>query len=115
MDEDGKIYARGAQDMKCVGMQFLAAIRFFIRNNIRLKRTIHLTYVPEEEIGGFDGMKEFIHTEEFKKLNAGCSLDEGIASETDVFKVYYAERAIWRKNYFILVIEHFYKIIKKKH
>jgi aminoacylase len=60
--------------MKCVGMQFLAAIRYFKRNNIRLKRTIHLTYVPEEEIGGFEGMKEFVETNDFKNLNAGFSL-----------------------------------------
>lgn len=100
MDEDGKIYARGAQDMKCVGMQFLAAIRYFIRNNIRMKRTIHLTYVSEEEVGGFEAMKDFVHSEAFKSLNAGFSLDEGIASETDEFKVYYAERAIWRKENF---------------
>lgn len=25
--EDGKIYARGAQDMKCVGIQYLYAVR----------------------------------------------------------------------------------------
>lgn len=42
-------------------------------------------------------MKEFVHTEEFRALNVGFSLDEGVASESDVYNVYYAERAIWRK------------------
>ena len=77
IDEEGKIFARGSQDMKCVGMQYLAAIRHFKRNNIQFKRTIHATFVPEEEIGGVEGMKDFIHQDEFKKLNVGFSLDEG--------------------------------------
>jgi aminoacylase len=77
IDDEGRIFARGAQDMKCVGMQYLAAIRYFKRNSIQFKRTIHVTFVPEEEIGGVDGMKDFIHQDEFKKLNAGFALDEG--------------------------------------
>lgn len=77
IDEDGKIFARGAQDMKCVGMQYLAALRHFKRNNMRFKRTIHCTFVPEEEIGGVDGMRDFVHTKAFKDLNIGFSLDEG--------------------------------------
>ena len=43
-------------------------------------------------------MKEFVHTDEFKALNVGFSLDEGVASESDVYNVYYAERAIWRNS-----------------
>jgi aminoacylase len=77
IDEEGKIFARGSQDMKCVGMQYLAALRHFKRNNISFKRTIHVTFVPEEEIGGVDGMKDFVHQEAFKELNIGVSLDEG--------------------------------------
>lgn len=47
IDADGKIFARGAQDMKCVGTQYLGAIRALKRSGIKqLKRTIHLTYVP---------------------------------------------------------------------
>lgn len=77
IDEQGRIYARGAQDMKCVGMQYLAALRYFRKNNVQFKRTIHCTFVPEEEIGGVHGMREFVHTKEFKDLNVGFSLDEG--------------------------------------
>ena len=47
---DGKIYARGTQDMKNVGAQYLAAMRYFSRNGIKFRRTIHLTFVPEEEV-----------------------------------------------------------------
>lgn len=51
MDEDGKIFARGAQDMKCVGVQYLAAIRALKQQGIdQLKRTIHVMFVPDEEV-----------------------------------------------------------------
>lgn len=78
IDEEGRIFARGSQDMKCVGMQYLAALRYFKRNNVQFKRTIHVVFVPEEEIGGVDGMRDFVHQDEFKILNAGVSLDEGL-------------------------------------
>lgn len=97
IDEEGKIFARGAQDMKCVGMQYLAAIRRLKRNNITLKRTIHVTFVPDEEIFGPDGMKAFVNHNDFRQLNVGFLLDEGIASPTNVFSVFYGERTCWRK------------------
>lgn len=46
IDESGRIFARGSQDMKCVGMQYLAAIRALKKNSIKLRRTIHAVYVP---------------------------------------------------------------------
>lgn len=46
MDDTGKIFARGAQDMKSVGMQYLGAIKALKSKGIQLKRTIHVTYVP---------------------------------------------------------------------
>lgn len=46
IDEKGNIYARGAQDMKCVGIQYLEAIRRLKQRNITLRRTLHLTFVP---------------------------------------------------------------------
>lgn len=52
MDENGNIYARGAQDMKSNAMQYLAAIRALKREGIdRLKRTVHIVFVPDEEVG----------------------------------------------------------------
>lgn len=100
---DGKIYARGSQDMKCVGIWYLEAIRELRdQKKLPLKRTLHLTFVPDEEIGGKDGMEKFIESEEFKSLNPGFALDEGLANENDAFKVYYGERSpwwIWLKSY----------------
>jgi aminoacylase len=33
--------------------------------------------ILEEEVGGVEGMKLFVKTEEFLKLNCGFALDEG--------------------------------------
>lgn len=99
MDREGRIYARGAQDMKCVGMQFLAVIRALKRDGVQLKRTIHATFVPDEEIGGQLGMGEFVHKDAFKNLNCGFAIDEGIASATEDFCLYYGERSIWHVRF----------------
>lgn len=46
IDEDGRIFARGTQDMKSVGTQYLAAIRQLKKECVRFKRTIHIAYFP---------------------------------------------------------------------
>ena len=96
MDENGNIYARGSQDMKCINIQYLEAIRRLKLNNIRLKRTVHVSFVPHEEVGGSPGMKEFSESEDFKNLNIGFAFDEGIASPNNDFLVFYGERSIWQ-------------------
>lgn len=45
MDSEGRIFARGSQDMKCVGMQYLAAIRALKKRGATMKRTVHITFV----------------------------------------------------------------------
>ncbi|XP_030378115.1 aminoacylase-1 [Scaptodrosophila lebanonensis] len=96
IDKQGRIYARGAQDMKCVGMQYLGAIRALKQSGSRFRRTIHISFVADEEMGGALGMRPFVHTDEFRALNVGFGLDEGLASPTDEFPVFYAERSVWR-------------------
>lgn len=46
IDENGRIYARGTQDMKSVGVQYLAAVRALKENGAKFKRTIHIMFVP---------------------------------------------------------------------
>jgi len=94
-DEKGDIYGRGAQDMKCVGIQYVEAIRRLKKNGQHLQRTIHVTFVPEEEVGGHTGMKLFVKTDDFKKLNIAFALDEGVASDDETYKIFYAERVKW--------------------
>lgn len=97
-DENGDIYARGTQDMKCVTIWHLEAIRILkLEMKKKYKRTIHLSFVPDEEIGGFDGMVRLIATKAFKDMNVGYALDEGIASgkDSDIIPVFYGERNSW--------------------
>ncbi|XP_017001387.2 aminoacylase-1A-like [Drosophila takahashii] len=96
IDEEGRIFARGSQDMKCVGMQYLAAIRALKDKGSKFKRTIHISFVPDEELGGRKGMLPFVSSQDFKSLNIGFSLDEGIASPTSELPVFYAERTVKR-------------------
>ena len=92
--EDGWIYGRGTQDMKCVVCQYLEAVERLQADGFVPKRTIHLTFVPDEELGGVDGVSKFVLMDEFKALNVGCALDEGLANETDAMTVFYGERAV---------------------
>lgn len=49
-DEEGNIFARGTQDMKCVGIQYLQAVHRLKKAGYTPLRTIHLLYVPGKEI-----------------------------------------------------------------
>ncbi|XP_068897319.1 aminoacylase-1-like [Tenebrio molitor] len=95
IDEQNNIYARGTQDMKCVGIQYLEAVRRLKQQGVSLKRTLHLSFVPDEEVGGIDGMRKFVHTKDFQNLNVGVALDEGMASPTEEFALFNGERSIW--------------------
>ncbi|KAG0316978.1 adenylate cyclase [Podila horticola] len=120
---NGFIYARGSQDMKCVGMSYLEVLRRYRAEGKKPLRTIHLTWVPgkfthdlvgnlerkpkkkldtclrggnqKEEVGGVEGMKLLVHHESFKALNVAFALDEGIASPKNALKVFYGERMPW--------------------
>jgi len=94
-DENGNIYARGAQDMKCVGIQYLETIRKYLKEKLVFDRTIHMSFVPDEETGGDLGMKKFVMSSEFTALNVGFALDEGLASVDDSYSLYYGERTLW--------------------
>ncbi|KAJ1923169.1 adenylate cyclase [Tieghemiomyces parasiticus] len=91
-----RIIARGTQDMKIVGMCYLEAIRELRNRGVKqLLRTVHVIFVPDEEIGGADGMQAFTQHDSFKKLNLGLMLDEGLATPDNLYKVYYGEKAPW--------------------
>lgn len=94
--QSGKIYGRGAQDMKSVGIQYLEAIRLLKQENVQLNRTVHVSFVPDEEIGGMDGVMKWVSTESFQDLNVGLILDEGMPSETETFYLFNGERTVWK-------------------
>ena len=54
-----------------------------------------VSFIADEELGGHDGMKQYVVSKEFKKLNIGLALDEGLASPTEVMPVYYGERNVF--------------------
>lgn len=82
--------------MKSVGIGYIEAIRKLSKQSgIKLQRTVHLMFVPDEEIGGVEGMKLFVGTAEFRNLNVGFAIDEGIPSITDKFYIFNSERAPW--------------------
>ncbi|PRQ25218.1 putative N-acyl-aliphatic-L-amino acid amidohydrolase [Rosa chinensis] len=95
VDPSGKIYARGSQDMKCVGLQYLEAIRRLKASGFKPTRTVYLSFVPDEEIGGHDGAEKFAESDVFKALNVGIVLDEGLASPSEHYRAFYAERCPW--------------------
>jgi aminoacylase len=78
-------------------MQYLAALRYFVKNGIKFNRTIYVTFVCEEEVGGDGGMKDFVHTDFFNKMNVGFALDESAPFEKDprIFFAWHAERVKW--------------------
>ncbi|KAK6916833.1 Peptidase M20, dimerization domain [Dillenia turbinata] len=95
LDSHGRIFARGSQDMKCVGLQYLEAIRRLKASSFRPLRSIYLSFVPDEEIGGHDGAEKFTDSDIFSSLNLGIVLDEGLASTNDKYRVFYGERSPW--------------------
>uniref|UniRef100_A0A4W6DNJ7 N-acyl-aliphatic-L-amino acid amidohydrolase n=1 Tax=Lates calcarifer TaxID=8187 RepID=A0A4W6DNJ7_LATCA len=94
-DAEGNIYARGSQDMKCVTIQYIQAVRRLKAEGWKPMRTVHLMFVPDEEVGGHKGMETFVKHPEFQKLNIGFALDEGLANPGEPFTVFYGERNPW--------------------
>lgn len=95
--KDGQIYGRGTQDMKCVCIQYIEAIRKLhsMKPNFVPKRSIILSFVPDEEVGG-SGMAAFLSSKFYKALpGIALALDEGLASTTSSYSVFYGERLPW--------------------
>ncbi|XP_050227553.1 uncharacterized protein LOC126677123 [Mercurialis annua] len=95
LDSHGNIYARGSQDMKCVGMQYLEAVRRLNSSGFRPIRSVYILFSPDEEIGGHDGAERFAHSHIFNSMNVGIVLDEGLASPAEHYRPFYGERSPW--------------------
>lgn len=118
VDTDGKIYGRGAQDMKSCTVQHIEALGRLKRSGASFLRDIHvrallcarahshtlarslaratqILIAPDEEIGGNRGIRSFLPMDEFKKLNVGVALDEGLANPRDAYTLFYGERTPW--------------------
>lgn len=93
--KEGRIFGRGTQDMKCVCIQYLFAIEKLKKSGYTPLRTIHLSYVPDEEIGGKDGMAALMTNAVFKSWNIALAIDEGLANPDNAFTAFYGERSPW--------------------
>ncbi|KAK9874874.1 hypothetical protein WA026_005688 [Henosepilachna vigintioctopunctata] len=93
--KDGKIYGRGAQDMKCIGIQYLEAIRNLISDSKTCLRNIHVCFLPEGGVG-CQAMASFIDTNEFLSMKVGVCLDAGRASATDDFLLFTSDKICWQ-------------------
>jgi aminoacylase len=93
----GNVYGRGTQDMKSVGAQYWEALLRLRARGFAPTRTVHLLYVPDEEVGGGRGVKLLLADPLIRALNPGLVLDEGLArADPDgAFEVFYGERKIW--------------------
>lgn len=58
--------------------------------------------VTDEETGGFEGIRPFIASPEYKALNVGFALDEGLSSPTDDIYATYQDRRAWCKEKLII-------------
>eukprot|EP00392_Amoebophrya_sp_AT5.2_P016228 g16485.t1 len=115
VDKD-RVYARGAQDMKCVCIQYVLALERILRRRKLLNQAdpdsptaasspvldtskeVWLSFVPDEEIGGKDGMCAFLDSAFYREHLLGriaLGLDEGLANESDRFTVFFGERNPW--------------------
>lgn len=90
-----RIYARGSQDMKSIGLQYLEALATLMAQGWKPQRTVHVTFVPDEEVGGRDGMGKLVKSKLFRNMNVGVALDEGLPNAKSVFNIYYGERQTW--------------------
>jgi aminoacylase len=76
-------------------MQYLVALKALKDNGYEPTRTILLSYVPDEEIGGLDGMSLLLQSNWFNSIKVDVALDEGLACPEDDYCIFYGERMPW--------------------
>ncbi len=91
--ENGDIVARGAQDMKCVCAAYCLAIKKLLSEGWSPRRTCHIAFQPDEELGGKLGMAKWVDSDRFPRV--AFALDEGLASEDATTTVFKGERTVW--------------------
>ena len=95
-ETNGRIYGRGSQDMKSVCVQYLVAVQRLRQAGFVPTRTVHLTFLPDEEMGGAEGSNLLLASEEWKAMQpVGVAMDEGLANPKNAYTVFYGERIPW--------------------
>ena len=81
---DGKIWGRGAIDMKGLGVVQLMAFLSLKRQNVALARDVILMAVPDEETGGELGAR-WMRNQHYADIDPEYILDEGGFGSRDLF------------------------------
>jgi acetylornithine deacetylase/succinyl-diaminopimelate desuccinylase-like protein len=81
---DGRLWGRGAMDMKGIGITHLMAFLSLKRLNVPLARDVIFMAVPDEEIGGDLGNRWMIE-HHYAELDPEYVLDEGGFGSADLF------------------------------
>lgn len=87
VDGEKRVYGRGTQDMKLVCIQYLVAISRLIDAGVTPERSVVLSFVPDEEVGGA-GMAWFLQSDWYAAELEGkvaIAFDEGLANVNDAF------------------------------
>jgi aminoacylase len=97
---NGSVVARGSQDMKTQGVQYLEALRRLKASASEkrpLRRTVHVLFVPDEEVGGHTGMALLVNASLWRdSLRPAVLIDECLPEpRTGVYKLCYGERQPW--------------------
>ncbi|KAL3680813.1 hypothetical protein R1sor_023769 [Riccia sorocarpa] len=95
MDEEGKIFARGSQDIKALGMLYLEGLRILKAKGWTPLRDIHVVWAPDEEIGSTDGWERLYNSTEFQELDAAIVWDEGRPTPEGNYVAHPGEKALW--------------------
>ena len=81
---DGKIWGRGAIDMKGLGVVQLMSFIMLKRQNVPLARDVILMVVPDEEVGGALGAR-WMRDQHYGDIDPEYILDEGGFGSRDLF------------------------------
>ncbi len=81
---DGRLWGRGAMDMKGIGVAHLMAFLTLKRQNVPLSRDVLFMAVPDEEIGGDLGSRWMLENH-YADLDPEFVLDEGGFGSADLF------------------------------
>ena len=75
--KDGKVWGRGALDMKNQLVAILETIESLLAEGYTPKRTIYLAFGHDEEISGFEGSKYIVDDLKSRGVQFAAVLDEG--------------------------------------
>ncbi len=76
---DGFVWGRGAIDFKCGVIAILEAVEALLAEGFQPRRTVHLAFGHDEEIGGLNGAARMAALLEERGVKAHFLLDEGAA------------------------------------